>query len=118
MKLRNSSIMQLCLASFASKSASMTPGAATGITLDSAPPEGRWESVPFPRRGYLWSPGYWDARWGHHRWAAGHWERQRPGYHLTQPAWSQIDNRWQLQRGHWEKGDTADDWAYGDGIWL
>ena len=34
-----------------------------------------------------------------------------PGYNYAQPVWTQHDNQWQLQRGHWNKGDRD-----GDGV--
>ena len=39
------------------------------------------------------------------------WERDRTGYNYAQPGWTQHDNQWQLQRGHWNKGDRD-----GDGV--
>jgi hypothetical protein len=85
--------------------------AGVGIYLNVAPPESRYEAVPAPRRGYLWAPGYWDARYNRHVWQRGHWERERRGYHYNQPTWAQREDRWELQRGRWSRGDRD-----GDGV--
>jgi|ERR1700674_979524 hypothetical protein len=111
MKLRKSVLVGLCLASLGGISLPTTASAEVGIYLNVAPPPVRYEAVPAPRRGYLWSPGYWNASHDHHVWKAGHWEHERTGYHFTQPTWTQRDNRWQLERGRWNKGDRE-----GDGV--
>jgi hypothetical protein len=89
----------------------MTASAETAIYFNVAPPPARHEAIPAPRRGYLWSPGYWNAKGKRHMWQAGHWERERAGYRFSQPAWTQRDGRWQLERGRWAKGDRD-----GDGV--
>jgi len=111
MRVSKSILVVLCAASFGAVSLPMPASAAVGIYLNVAPPASRYEAVPAPRRGYVWSPGYWNARGKRHVWKAGHWERQRSGYHYSQPTWTQQGNRWQLDRGHWNRGD-----ADGDGV--
>jgi hypothetical protein len=74
-------------------------------------PAASLRSSPAARHGYVWAPGYWNARNNHHYWQAGHWERARKGYHYNQSTWVEHDNRWQLERGHWNKGDRD-----GDGV--
>jgi hypothetical protein len=74
-----------------------------------APPPSRYERVPAPRRGYVWINGYWDVKRHRHVWHQGHWERARRGYHYAQPAWAQRNNRWELQRGEWRRGDQDRD---------
>ena len=109
MKFRKSLIVALCASSVGAFALPMTASAAVYLSI--APPEARHEVVPAPRRGYVWSPGYWDARGSRHVWRVGHWERNRRGYHFTAPAWTQRDNRWELQRGRWNRGDRD-----GDGV--
>ena len=55
--------------------------AGVSIDIEVAPPPVRVETVPGPRVGYVWAPGYWEwrdrahvwvPRWHHER---GHWER-------------------------------------------
>lgn len=111
MKFRKSLLTAWCVAALGVVSVPLTASAATRIYLDVAPPAPRHEVVPEPRRGYAWSPGYWNVRNHRHVWQAGHWVRQRNGYYYTQPTWTQRDNRWQLERGRWARGDRD-----GDGI--
>jgi hypothetical protein len=111
MKFRKSLIVVLSAMALGVTAAPLTANAEVGIFLNIAPPPARYEAVPAPRQGYVWSSGYWNAKSNKHVWQAGHWERARNGYHMTQPAWTQRDNRWELQRGRWNKGDRD-----GDGV--
>lgn len=111
MTFRKSMIAVLCAASLGAIAIPTTASAEVGIFFNIAPPPNRHEVIPAPRSGYVWSSGYWNAKGKSHVWQAGHWERDRKGYHMTQPAWTQRDNRWQLQRGRWNKGDRD-----GDGV--
>ena len=78
------------------------------VQLDFGPPPPRYEPAPAPRRGYVWSPGYW--RWNGHRhmWVGGHWERARPGYAYRAPEWVEREGRWHYQPPRWDRD--------GDGI--
>ena len=105
MKFRRSLLVGLCAATFGGVGVPTLASADVGIYFDIAPPPARGEVIPAPRRGYVWSSGYWNAKNQRHVWQAGHWERERHGYTLAQPTWTQHDNRWQLERGHWNKGD-------------
>ncbi len=109
MKFRKSLLVGLCAASLGGVSAAMTASAETAIYFSIAPPPARHEVVPAPRHGYVWAPGYWNARNNRHVWQAGHWERDRKGYYYNQPTWTQRDNQWQLERGRWNKGDRDRD---------
>ena len=109
MKLRKSLIIALCAASLGGIAAPMTASAEVAVYFDSAPPPPRHEVAPAPRRGYVWAPGYWDIRGHKHVWRAGHWERERVGYHYNPPTWVQHENRWQLSRGGWARGDSDHD---------
>ena len=111
MKFRKSLLVALCVASLGGISAPMTASAEVGIYFSVAPPPVRYEAIPAPRHGYVWAPGYWNAKHNRHVWQAGHWERERAGYYYNQPSWTQRDNRWQLQQGRWNKGDRD-----GDGV--
>jgi hypothetical protein len=111
MKFRKSLVVGLCVAALGGISVPMTAIGEVGVYFNMAPPPVRYEAIPAPRHGYVWSSGYWNANGNRHRWQAGHWERERAGYHLTQPTWTQRDNRWQLERGRWSKGDRD-----GDGV--
>ncbi len=84
---------------------------AIAIVVSNSPPEARYERVPAARRGYEWSPGYWNWNGKKHHWAKGHWERAREGHYYQRPEWKQTDNGWHLNRGGWQKGDRD-----GDGV--
>lgn len=111
MIFRKSLLAVLCVASFGAVSLPMAASAETNIYFNSAPPPPRHEVVPAPRKGYVWAPGYWDVSGRKHVWRAGHWEKSRKGYHYVEPSWHQRDNRWELTRGRWNKGDRD-----GDGV--
>jgi hypothetical protein len=111
MKFRRSLLAALCVMSMGGALAPSAASAAVTVYFDTAPPPPRYEAVPHPRKGYVWVPGYWNARSHQHVWQAGHWERARKGYHYNQSTWVEHDNRWQLEKGHWKKGDRD-----GDGV--
>jgi hypothetical protein len=109
MKLQRLIVVGMCMATLGAVSMPMTASAQVVVYYNSAPPSARYEAVPAPRRGYEWSPGYWNVKGKKHVWQNGHWERNRSGYHYAQPSWTQHNNQWQLQRGQWEKGDRDHD---------
>jgi hypothetical protein len=111
MRLRKLLIVGLCVTSLGTITVPMMASAQPGIYFNIAPPPPRQEAVPNARRGYVWVPGYWNARGNRHVWQAGHWERSRAGYSYAQPNWIQRDNRWQFERGRWNRGDRD-----GDGV--
>ncbi len=69
----------------------------------SAPPPPRYERVPAPRRGMVWSQGHWEWRGHRHVWVPGSWIRVRPGYAWHQPRWEQRGDRWYYQSGGWDR---------------
>lgn len=111
MNFRRNLLALTCATAIAAMAVPLTASGEVGIFLNVAPPPSRYEVIPAPRHGYVWSSGYWNAKGQKHVWQAGHWERERNGYHFTQPAWTQRDNRWELQRGAWNRGDRD-----GDGV--
>lgn len=82
---------------------------ARDIYVQVAPPAPRVEVVPAPRKGYLWTPGYWDYRGNRHVWVNGSYVRERRGYHYAAPGWHERDGRWVLNRGSWNRGDRDHD---------
>ena len=68
-----------------------------------APPPPRYERVPAPRRGMVWSQGHWEWRGHRHVWVPGTWVRVRPGHSYHQPAWEQRGNQWYYNRGGWDR---------------
>ncbi len=111
MRFKKSLVAALCAASLGAVALPLTANADTRIYLRTAPPELRHEAIPAARKGYIWVPGYWNARNNRHVWQTGHWERHRSGHHYVAPTWVQRENRWELQRGRWNRGDRD-----GDGV--
>jgi len=67
------------------------------------PPPPRYERVPPPRRGMVWSQGHWEWHGNRHVWVPGQWVRVRQGYHYRQPHWEQRGNQWHYARGGWDR---------------
>jgi hypothetical protein len=93
--------------------AAFTPSIAAaqvGVTvvIGQAPPPLRYERVPPPRNGYIWSPGYWDWRSNRHVWIGGNWVAARPGYVYAQPHWVQRQGRWYREQARWNRGPNGD----------
>lgn len=105
--IRNALIAALAVVSIGT--VSIPASAQSGAVIRIAPPAARYEAVPQPRRGYVWTPGYWDWRRGQYTWVGGNWVRERRGYVYQQPAWVQHDGRWELRRGAWGRGDRDRD---------
>jgi len=84
--------------------------AAVEIQLNFAPPAPRYEAVPAPRRGYVWSAGHWQWNANRNRrvWAPGAWHSARSGYVYNQPQWVESNGRWKYQASRWDRD--------GDGI--
>jgi hypothetical protein len=82
------------------------------IVVERAPPPLRNERIPSARRGYVWSPGYWN--WGNnrHSWVKGSWLRERQGYAYQPHRWVERDGRWNFERGSWDRRNDRD----GDGV--
>ena len=106
-------IASLLVAGMVGMSAVPLPGVAAtsvDIQLNFGPPPPRYEAVPAPRAGYIWSPGHWQ--WsrsaGSHVWVQGHWERLRVGYTYRAPRWVEQGGRWYYEAPRWDRD--------GDGI--
>jgi hypothetical protein len=83
-----------------------TPYARVDVDIDIAPPPPRYEAVPPPRVGYVWTPGYWywDAEHRHHIWHKGYFVREHPGEHWVPHHWTEHDGHYRYSDGHWEGG--------------
>ena len=90
-----------------------TSSAAIDVYVNIAPPAERYERVPEARRGYVWSPGYWDYRRDKHVWVKGSSVRERHGYAYEPNRWVERDGRWNLERSRWNKSRSDRD---GDGV--
>jgi len=73
------------------------------IVVPVAPPPVIVETVPPPRVGYIWAPGYWRWNGAKHVWTVGRWEPVREGYHYQRADWSRDGDKWRFHEGGWEK---------------
>lgn len=89
------------------------PAAAGTIIVKTAPPAPRAEAAGAPRRGYVWTPGYWDWRGNRYQWIKGSYAKERRGYAYREPKWEEHNGRWALQRGAWARAAKDRD---GDGV--
>jgi hypothetical protein len=92
----------LCIAA-GGITAPVIASAGVAIDIDIAPPPLRVETVPPPREGFVWAPGYWDYRGREHVWVRGRWVRERHGYRWVSDRWEQRGPHWHHERGHWER---------------
>ena len=60
------------------------------------------KSIPAPRVGFVWAPGYWNWQGHRHVWVKGHYIHERHGHHWVNDNWEQRDGRWHYERGHWD----------------
>lgn len=91
----------------------LTSVAAVDVYVNVAPPPERYEAVPTVRRGYVWSPGYWNWRNNRHVWVRGTSVRERQGFEYQPHRWVERDGRWTQERGRWHQARRDSD---GDGI--
>jgi hypothetical protein len=82
--------------------------AAVDIQLNFGPPPLRVDPVPVARRGYVWSPGYWDWRGNRHVWVEGFWIAERPGYYYRPHQWVERGGQWYFERGRWDNARGRD----------
>ena len=82
----------------------LPPGSMVKVVAPRAPPITVVEQIPPPRRGYIWSRGYWQ--WDGTRYVAvrGHWEAMHPGYHYVHPHWVHGRDGWHFRPGIWVAG--------------
>jgi hypothetical protein len=79
------------------------------IIVSEAPPPPRVETVPAPRSGFVWSPGYWAWENGEHTWHEGRWVEVTKPHQEAQwvpDHWEQRDEtHWHFVSGHWKDVD-------------
>ena len=65
----------------------------------------RYEVIPEPRNGYVWSDGHWQWRGDRHVWIVGNWQPERPGYAYSQPQWVQRQGGrgWDYRASRWDR---------------
>ena len=84
--------------------------AQVSIQLNYGPPTPRYEIVPAPRAGYVWTGGHWQWQTNRHVWIAGNWQPERTGYTYYQPRWIEREGGggWNYRASRWDRD--------GDGI--
>jgi YXWGXW repeat-containing protein len=75
---------------------------AAEIFTDTPPPAPRTETVPAPRAGLVWAPGYWNWNGRFYAWVSGTWIAERRGKWIPD-RWQQGSSHWRLVAGHWER---------------
>jgi len=90
---------------FATSLGAALPAAAAHVDLfvNVPPPAPVYEAVPAPRAGWVWAPGFYEWRHGHHVWVRGHWVRERPGYAYVPGAWVVRDGHYYWHEPRWER---------------
>jgi hypothetical protein len=85
----------------------LTSFAQVAIQLNYGPPAPRYEVIPAPRTGYVWSGGHWQwqTQSNRHVWIAGNWQAERPGYAYYQPRWVEREGGggWNYRSSRWDK---------------
>lgn len=80
------------------------------VHLNIGPPALRYEAVPQPRSGHVWSSGHWQHDGSQYVWAPGNWQASRPGHVYNQPRWVERGGRWNYQASRWDRdGDGVPD---------
>ncbi|WP_408014840.1 thrombospondin type 3 repeat-containing protein [Rugamonas rivuli] len=92
-------MLALSAAAFAPAIASAQVG--VSVVIGNAPPPARFESIPAPRHGYVWAPGYWNWDGHRHVWLAGRWENERRGAEYRRAEWIREGGGWRLDPGGW-----------------
>ena len=84
--------------------------AAGEISIQIAPPPLPYEALPAPRRGHVWTAGYWNWHRHRHVWVPGKWVRERRGYAYHPHRWEQRGPNWISSPGRWDRdGDRVSD---------
>jgi hypothetical protein len=75
------------------------------VSIGRPPPPPMVETIPPPRAGYVWAPGYWRWENERHLWAPGRWIEERRGQRWVPDRWVEGPNgAWRFQPGHWARG--------------
>lgn len=97
---RQAFLLGICMATSAITVPTIA-SAGVSVDIEVAPPPVRIETVPAPRAGYVWAPGYWEWRGHEHVWVDGRWIGERKGYHWVPDRWEPHGSRYHYEPGHW-----------------
>ena len=75
------------------------------LSMRTAPPlpPDRQEPEQKPRKGSVWSPGFWKWNGVEYRWIPGEWIKERSGHQWVPPRWHYDGERWHFSVGHWTR---------------
>ena len=94
----------LCIASASIFSVASVSQARVDVSvmIGVPPPVAVVETVPPPRAGYVYAPGYWGWDGHRHVWIRGRTIVERPGYTWVADRWEPDGGRYRFVPGYWE----------------
>jgi len=114
---RPQTAMFLAGASLLAASSTALSGVDVNIVIGVPPPVAVVETVPAPRPGYVYAPGYWAWNGQRHIWVRGRTIVERPGYTWVPDRWESDGGRYRFVQGYWavEKSHPGKGYAKGHG---
>lgn len=85
------------------------------IEIGVPPPVAVVETVPPPRAGYVYAPGYWAWDGHRHVWVRGRTIVERPGYTWVADRWDHTGGRYRFVPGYWEPVRHEHEHGHGKG---
>ena len=101
-KWRSQTAMLLAGASLLAASWAALSQVNVRIEVGVPPPVAIVETVPPPRPGYVYAPGYWAWNGERHIWVRGRTITERPGYTWVPDRWDSSGGRYRFVQGYWE----------------
>jgi WXXGXW repeat (2 copies) len=100
-------LIALSFAALASTMAARADVENAVVSRAMSPPAAQSENVPAARKGYAWSPGFWDWRGTRYVWMKGEWVREKPGYRWEGWHWVGEAGRWYFVQGRYTPVSAA-----------
>jgi hypothetical protein len=114
-KWRSQTAMLLAGASLLTTSPAALSGVDVNILIGVPPPVTVVETVPAPRPGYVYAPGYWGWDGNRHVWIRGRAIAERPGYTWVSERWEPVSGRYRFVPGYWEPANSHPGKGYAKG---
>ncbi len=92
----------LAAASLLAASSATVAGVDVNVVIGVPPPVAVVETVPAPRSGYVYAPGYWAWDGHRHVWVRGRTIVERPGYTWVADRWEPSGGKYRFVPGYWE----------------
>ena len=114
---RSQTAMLLAGASLLAASSAALSQVGVRIEIGVPPPVAIIETVPPPRSGYVYAPGYWAWNGDRHIWVRGRTITERPGYTWVPDRWESTGGRYRFVQGYWatESSNPGKGYAKGHG---